>query len=147
MSRYTSTYDHTLHGVKKTFFLYYFQGFSTEETIKPYINNFESILVPKNNEKQNPDESNTNKYQKHVAFSWGYKLACVDDNFSNSFKSYLNEFFVYNFNNKMIEEIKYCIDIMKKEHFNKEPVILKKTMKILGTLLNVGFVMMIMFCT
>ena len=27
---------------------------------------FESILVPQNNGKQNPNESFTNKYQKHV---------------------------------------------------------------------------------
>ena len=27
---------------------------------------FESILVPEDNGKQNPDESCTNKYQKHV---------------------------------------------------------------------------------
>ena len=35
---------------------------------------FESILVPETNEKQNPDESYTNKYQNHVACSYSYKL-------------------------------------------------------------------------
>ena len=35
---------------------------------------FESILVPEDNGKQNPNESYTNKYQKHVACSYGYKL-------------------------------------------------------------------------
>ena len=30
---------------------------------------FESILVPNNNGKQNPEESYTNKYQKHIACS------------------------------------------------------------------------------
>ena len=39
---------------------------------------FESTLVPENNEKQNPNESYTNKYQKHVACSCGYKLVCVN---------------------------------------------------------------------
>ena len=34
---------------------------------------FESILVPEDNEKQNLNESYTNKYQKHVAFSYSYK--------------------------------------------------------------------------
>ena len=34
---------------------------------------FESILVPKDNGKQNPNESYTNKYQKHVPCSYGYK--------------------------------------------------------------------------
>ena len=35
---------------------------------------FESILVPEDNEKQNPDESYINKYQKHIAWSYGYKF-------------------------------------------------------------------------
>ena len=46
---------------------------------------FESILVPQDNEKQNLNESSTNKYQKHVACSYGYKLVCVDDKFSKPF--------------------------------------------------------------
>ena len=49
---------------------------------------FESILVPQNNGKQNPNESYTNKYQKHVACSYVYKLVCVEDKFSKPFKSY-----------------------------------------------------------
>ena len=35
---------------------------------------FESVLVPKDNERQNPQDSYANKYQKHVACSYGYKL-------------------------------------------------------------------------
>ena len=50
----------------------------------------ESILVPKNNGQQNLDESYTNKYQKHVTCSYGYKLVCVDDKFSKPFKIYLS---------------------------------------------------------
>ena len=46
---------------------------------------FESILVPEDNGKQNPNQSYANKYQKHVACSYGYKLVYVDD----KFKSYL----------------------------------------------------------
>ena len=38
---------------------------------------FESILVPEDNGKQNADESFTSKYQKHVACSYGYKLVFV----------------------------------------------------------------------
>ena len=30
---------------------------------------FESVLVPEDNVKQNPDESYSNKYQKHVLIS------------------------------------------------------------------------------
>ena len=44
---------------------------------------FESILVPENNGKPNPKESYTNKFQKHVACSYGYKLVCVDDKLVN----------------------------------------------------------------
>ena len=55
-----------------------------------------------------------NKYQKHVACICGYKLVCVDDKFSKPFRSYLGEDSVYNFINDMIEESKYCIEVMKK---------------------------------
>ena len=43
-----------------------------------------SVLVLENNEKQNSDECFTNKYQKHIASSYVYKLVCVDDKFSKS---------------------------------------------------------------
>ena len=85
----------------------------------------ESILVPEDNGKQNPNESYTNKYQKYVAWSYGYKLICVDDKFSKSFESYFGEDDVCNFISIMIEESKYCSDVMKK-HFIKEIVITKK---------------------
>ena len=56
--------------------------------------NFESILVLENNGKQNLEESYKNKYQKHIACSYDYKLVCVDDNFSNPFKTYLYKYAV-----------------------------------------------------
>ena len=43
---------------------------------------FEHILGPEDNSKQNPNESYANKYEKHVACSYGYKLGWVDDKFS-----------------------------------------------------------------
>ena len=49
---------------------------------------FESILMPEDNGKQNPKESYTNKYQKHIVCSYGYKLVSVGDKFSKSFKTY-----------------------------------------------------------
>ena len=48
---------------------------------------FESILVPKDNEKQNPEDSYTTNMKKHIASSYGCKLTCVDDKFSNPFKT------------------------------------------------------------
>ena len=37
---------------------------------------FEIILVPENNGKQNPNKSYTNKYQKYVACNYGCVLMC-----------------------------------------------------------------------
>ena len=85
----------------------------------------EIILVLEDDGKQNPDESCTIKYQKHVTRSYGYKLAFIDDKFSKSFKSYLGEDAVYHFINSIIEEKKYCSDVMKK-HFHKELLMTKK---------------------
>ena len=99
-----------------------------EEKIKsPFIiyTGFESILVSEENEKQNPNDSFTNKYQKHVACRYGYKLVCPNDKFSKSFKSYLGKDFVYNFISSFIEENKYCSDAINK-HFNKNLVMTKK---------------------
>ena len=85
---------------------------------------FERILVPENNEEQNPKEPYTNKYQKKTTCSYGYKLVYFDDNFSKHFKTYLGKYSVYNFIISVIETSKYCSDVMKK-HFNKELVMTK----------------------
>ena len=84
---------------------------------------FESILMPENNGKQNPEESYIYKYQKHIAY--GYNLVCVDDKFKKPFKTYLGEDAVYNFINSMIKESKYYSDMMKKR-FNNELVMTKE---------------------
>ena len=52
---------------------------------------FVSILAPKDNEKQNFEESSTNNCQKHAACGYCYKSVCVDNKFSKCFKSYLGE--------------------------------------------------------
>ena len=70
--------------------------------------------MPEDNGKQNQNKSYTSKYKKHVSCSYGYKLVCVDDKFSKSFKSYLGKDVVYNFNNSIVQENKYCSDVMKK---------------------------------
>ena len=86
---------------------------------------FESILVPEVNGKQNPEESYTNKYQKYITCSYGYKSVCVNDKFSKLFKTYFGEDAVYNFINSIIEESEYCSDVIKK-YFNKELVMTKE---------------------
>ena len=104
---------------------------------------FESILVPGNNEKQNPKESYKNKYQKHIACSCGYTLVYVDDNFSKPFKTHLDKDAAYNFIDNIIEESKCCSEVIKNIS-TKNLWWLKKAMKILRTLLNVGSVTVIM---
>ena len=93
---------------------------------------FESILVSENNGNQNPEGSYTNKYQKHIACSYGYvshdklcKLVYADDKFSKPFKAYLGEDAVYSFINCIIKESKYCSEVIKK-YFNKESVMTKE---------------------
>ena len=70
-------------------------------------------LVPEYKGNQSPKEIYTNKYQKHVASSYAYKLVCVDDKFSKPFKYYLGKNAAKISVNNMIEESKVCTDIMK----------------------------------
>ena len=105
--------------------------------------NFESVLVPENDGKQNPDDSYTNKYQKHVACSYGYKLVCVDDKFSKPFRSYLGEDAVYKFINSLIKKVNNVV-IWWKKIITRNLWWLKKIIKILKTLLNVGSLIILM---
>ena len=43
-----------------------------------------------------------------------FKLVCVDDKFSGLLTPYLDEDTVYNFYNSMLNERKYCVNVMKK---------------------------------
>ena len=104
---------------------------------------FESILVPEDNGKQNPNEFYMSQYQKHITCSYSYKLVCVDDKFSKPFKSNLGKDAVYNFINSMIEESKYCSEVIEK-NFDKELKMTKLIMKILTTLLRAGSVVILL---
>ena len=55
-----------------------------ERKIKSFMiyADFESIIVPEKHGKQNPNESYTIKFQKHIACSYGYKLVCFDEKFN-----------------------------------------------------------------
>ena len=63
---------------------------------------FERTLIPENNGKQNPDKFYTNRYQNYAGYSFGYKLVCVDDQFSKPFKPYLGQHAVYRFITKKV---------------------------------------------
>ena len=58
-----------------------FKIYENKITIHDY-EDFESILVPEDTEKQNPEGSYTKKYQKHVPCSYGYESVYVDNRFS-----------------------------------------------------------------
>ena len=79
--------------------------------------NFESILVPEDNEKQNPKESYTNKYQKHIACSYGYKWLCIGHKFSKPFKPYLGRDALYKSTKCWICD-NWCInnDVIVRDH-------------------------------
>ena len=59
---------------------------------------FESILLPEDNGKQNPEESYTKKDQNTLPVV-SCKLECVNGKFSKPFKPYLGIDVVYNFIN------------------------------------------------
>ena len=102
-----------------------------ERKIKPPFMihaDFENISLPKKkkrNRKENEDQHDTSKYQKHVACSYGYKFVCVDDTFIKPFKSYLDEDVLYNIINIMVKESQYCSDVTK-NYFEKEIVMTAK---------------------
>ena len=103
-------YDHTLHLKLMVQTNDYVKFKSYERKTKsPFImySDFEVILIPDNNGRQNPDESNTNKYQI------GCQLLCVEKDA------------ICNFINSMIEKSKYCVGVLKK-HFNKELAMTKE---------------------
>ena len=81
-------YEHTLHCERKHFFRYCFQAFSTERRSKRHfkdcleITGKQRIIMP-------TTKPYTNKYQKYIACSHGYKLICVDDKFSKPLKTCL----------------------------------------------------------
>ena len=78
---------------------------------------FEDILVLEDNGKQNPEESYMSIYQKHVAWSYDYKLVSADDKFRKSCKSYLGDDM---FTNLLIVWSKKAniLRILWKIHFN-----------------------------
>ena len=85
---------------------------------------FGNIVAPEDNGKQNLHEF-YQKYQKHNACSFGYKLVCVDDKLSKPFKSYIGEDAVGNLFNSMVEERRRCSGAMK-NHFNKQLSMINK---------------------
>ena len=67
----------------------------------------------------NYNKSYTEAYQKHTDCGYGYKVVCYyDDKYSKPTTTHRGEKAVYKFMEAMLEEVKYCKKVMKKE-FNK----------------------------
>ena len=63
--------------------------------------------------------SYTEAYQTHEDCGCRYKVVCYyDDKYSKSIQTYRGENALYKFMEKMLEEVEYCKDVVKK-HFNK----------------------------
>ena len=87
---------------------------------------FEAITEKVHGCLPNNEKSYTEAYQKHIDCGYGYKLVChYNDEFSKPVQVFRGENAVYNFMEKMIEEVEWCKSIIKK-HFNKPLVMSEK---------------------
>ena len=103
-----------------------FNNFHKQQPI-PFIiyGDFEAITEKIQGCIKNNDSSYTEAYQKHTDCGYGYKLVCCyDDKYTKPINIYRGENAMYKFMEKMLEEVTYCKNIMKKE-FNK-PLIMTK---------------------
>ena len=83
---------------------------------------FESILVPEDNGKQNLNDSYIKKYQKHVVCNNSYELVCFDDKFSKPF----TEVMLFTILSIVWSEKLYTVVIWLKKYFSKELVLTRK---------------------
>ena len=97
-----------------------FNNFNRQQPV-PFViyADFEAITEKIQGCQRNDKLSYTEAYQKHTDCGYGYKvICCYDDKYSKPIKIYRGKKAVYNFMEKMLEEVKYCKYVMKKE-FNK----------------------------
>ena len=103
-----------------------FNNFDKQQPV-PFViyADFEAITEKISSCQPNNDKSYTKAYQKHTDCGYGYKIVCCyDDKYSKPVTIYRGEKAVYKFMEAMLEEVKYCKKVMKKE-FNK-PLRMKK---------------------
>ena len=80
---------------------------------------FEAITEKISGCQPNNNKSYTEAYQKHTDCGYGYKVVCCyDDKYSKATRTYRGKKAVYKFMEAMLEEVKYCKKVIKKE-FNK----------------------------
>ena len=80
---------------------------------------FEAIIKKISGCKPKDDKSYTEAYQKHTDCGYGNKVVCCyDDKYTKPATIYRGEKAVHEFLEDMLEEVKYCKNVIKKE-FNK----------------------------
>ena len=97
-----------------------FNNFHKQQPV-PFViyADFEAITEKISSCQPNNNKSYTEAYQKHTDCGYGYKIVCCyDDEYSKPAKTYRGKKAVYKFMEAMLEEVKYCKKVMKKE-FNK----------------------------
>ncbi|KAL9965086.1 hypothetical protein ACROYT_G028833 [Oculina patagonica] len=97
-----------------------FNNFHKQQAV-PFViyADFEAITEKISGCKPSNNKSYTEAYQKHKDCSYGYKVVCCyNDKYSKPVQTYRGEKAVYKFMEKMLDEVKYCKQVMKK-HFNK----------------------------
>ena len=97
-----------------------FNNFHKQQPV-PFViyADFEAITEKISGCQPNNNKSFTEAYQKHTDCGFGYKVVCCyDDKYTQPLKIYRGEKAVYTFLEYMLDEVKYCKKVMKKE-FNK----------------------------
>ena len=97
-----------------------FNNFHKQQSV-PFViyADFEAITEKISGCQPNNNKSFTEAYQKHTDCGFGYKVVCCyDDKYTQPLKIYRGEKAVYTFLEYMLDEVKYCKKVMKKE-FNK----------------------------
>ena len=98
-----------------------YKDFHRQQAV-PFViyTDFEAITEKIRGCQPNNGSSYTEAYQKHTDCGYGYKLVCCyDDKYTKPINIYRGDNAVYKFMEKMLEEVKYCKNIMKKE-FKKQ---------------------------
>ncbi|XP_068731100.1 uncharacterized protein [Montipora capricornis] len=80
---------------------------------------FEAITEKIHGCQPNDDKSYTEAYQRHTDCGYGYKVVCCyDDKYTKPVQIYRGEKAVHKFMENMLNEVRYCKNVMKK-HFDK----------------------------
>ena len=80
---------------------------------------FESVLKGVQRDDRDSNASQTKKYQKHITWSFAYKVECIDDRFSKPVVFYRGKkCIVSKFIKAVLKEYRYSKGLVKKQ-FNK----------------------------